>query len=123
MQINGKEYGLMLTTNAAIKLSKLCPKEDLKQVNAVFGKTYADHISALVKVIPILSGGFAEHEKHCGRDAETLTEAEVGTLSFYAVASVMDEIRAVLRRDIAGEVQATKAKGVKLKKDETEAEA
>ena len=75
MRINGKEYGLRLTVAAAIATEKVCPKTDITQIRDVLkGEDAAKNV---IRIVRILSEGYADSEKHKGRAESPVTIEEL----------------------------------------------
>lgn len=75
MRINGKEYGLRLTVAAAIQTEKVCPGTDITQIRDVLKGEKA--VENVIRIIRILSEGYADSEKHKGRAETPVTIEEL----------------------------------------------
>lgn len=129
MIINGTEYGLCLTTEAGIKLAKICPDGDIKKFGQLLdGKDYEKAAENLAAIAEILNEGYANKEQYDhGKTVPRLTKEELQAAIMHSTLfrynEMNTEIVVTIIRDLVGEVD-TEEKPVKAgKKDETGAGA
>lgn len=129
MIINGIEYGLCLTTEAGIKIAKICPDGDISKFGQLLdGKDYAKAAENLAAIAEILSEGYANKELYDhGRTVPRLTKEELhGALmhsTMFRYNEINTEIVITIIHDLVGEVDAEEAPDQTGKKDETGAVA
>lgn len=113
MKINGKDYGLYLTTQAWSDIAALTETGNFAQVGDLMqGK---DQMKNVVKILAILSKGYADYMEVVEgkeRPAE-LTEKFLSAISPYVLAEqgVMEEITGALQSGTAREVEEEPVKG------------
>jgi hypothetical protein len=129
MLINGIEYGFCLTTEAGIKLAKICPDGDIAKFGQMLdGKDYAKSAENLAAIAEILSDGYANKEEYeHGRTVPRLTKEELHDVIMHSPLfrynEMNTEIVVTIIRDLVGEVDAEEKPGKSGKKDETGAGA
>ena len=110
MRINGKEYGLRLTVAAAIEAEKVCPKTDITQIRDVLkGEDAAKNV---IRIVRILSEGYADSEKHKGRAEAPVTIEELigGFADELFFSHMVEAIAETFARDYHGKIHSKPTK-------------
>lgn len=112
MRINGKEYGLRLTVAAAIETEKVCPEQDITKIGEILHGDPAEAVEKVIRIVKILSDGYADSEKHKGRaatpaDMGELIDACAGELVF---SHMVEEIVETFERDYHGKIRSKPTK-------------
>lgn len=112
MRINGKEYGLRLTVAAAIETEKLCPEQDITKIAKILHGDPVEAVEKVIRIVKILSDGYADSEKHKGRAAEPADMDElIGVCAGELVFSHMVEsIVETFERDYHGKIRSKPTK-------------
>lgn len=127
MNIDGTEYGFMLTTEAAIEIAKLCPKKNLSRYGELISdEDYEKTIGNVCKLGAILNKGYADNAAVEGRtNKPTISEeelkAKIGMKPLYVFIAMQNEITVAIARDISGNVDVKEKKDAK--KGRTEADS
>lgn len=125
MLINGIEYEFCLTTEAGIKIAKLCPDGDISNFGQLLdGKDYAKAAENLAAIAEILSEGYANKELYDnGRTVPRLTKEEMHDVLMHSTLfrynEMSTEIVLAMVRDMTGEVDAEETPGKPGKKEKT----
>lgn len=112
MRINGKEYGLRLTVAAAIETEKVCPEQDITKIGRILHGDPVEAVRNVIRIVKILSDGYADSERHKGRAAtpanmDELIDACAGELVFsHMVASITE----TFDRDYHGKIRSKPTK-------------
>lgn len=77
MRINGKEYGLRLTVAAAIEAEKVCPDQDITKIGRILHGDAVEAVRNVIRIVKILSDGYADSERHKGRAAKPVEIEEL----------------------------------------------
>lgn len=125
MLINGIEYEFCLTTEAGIKIAKICPDGDILKFGQLLdGKDYAKAAENLAAIAESLSEGYANKELYeNGRTVPRLTKEELHDVILHSTLfkynEMNTEIVLAMIRDLTGEVEAEEAPGKPGKKEKT----
>ncbi len=112
MRINENEYGLRLTVAAAIETEKVCPGRDITKIRNVLKGDPVEAVKNVIRIVRILSEGYADSEKHKGRaakpvDMEELIDACADELFF---SHMVEAITETFARDYQGKINAKPTK-------------
>lgn len=112
MRINGKEYGLRLTVAAAIATEKVCPEQDITKLGKILKGNADEAVRNVIRIVKILSDGYADSERHKGRAAtpanmDELIDACAGELVF---SHLVESIVETFDRDYHGKIESKPTK-------------
>lgn len=112
MRINGKEYGLRLTVAAAIAVEKVCPKADITQIRDVLNCDAKQAVTNVIRIVKILSDGYADSEKHKNRAAAPVTIEELigGLADELFFSHMVESIAETFERDYNGTIHSKPTK-------------
>ena len=113
MILNGKEYGLYLTTQAWSEIAALCPDGNFSKFGSLMEGQ--DSMKNVVRILAALSRGYADYEEVIlgHKRPEVLTEKYLSALSpfVFTKAGVMDEITNAMQGGTEQEIQTEPVKG------------
>ena len=113
MKIYNKEVGFALTVGASIEISKLCPDNDITRIDEVLGSNYVRNLETTVKMVLIMNKAFVSVEKLEGREADSVTEEEVLSLTPKMITEVTKAMMEAFKGDSKGEVEVEVKNGEK----------
>lgn len=113
MKIYNKEVGFALTVGASIEISKLCPDNDITRIDEVLGSDYVKNLETTVKMILLMNKAFVSVEKLEGREADSVTEEEVLSLTPRKISEVTQAMMDAFKSDSKGEVEVESKNGEK----------
>lgn len=125
MIIKGIDYGFCMTTEAAIKIAKLCPNGNIKNFGQLLEEDdYEKAVNNLATIMDVLNEGYVSMEMYeNGRQAPRIEREElldaIKHSTLYRYNEINTEIVMTIIRDLTGEVEAEEAPGKPEKKEET----
>ena len=107
IEINGKEYGFMLTGGAAVEIAKMCPDNDLDNfAEAMTGKDTEETMKKQFRFASIMNDGFVEFERLMGREAAKLDEKTFFGNPFAIYLKIKDAAFDAFVKGMNGEIDA-----------------
>ena len=113
ININGKEYGFLLTVGASVRISKICPKGDLARIEEALTGEYEKIIANTIEIVLALNAGFVASEEFMKRKANRLTENELMQMEPKAFQEAQIAALQAFKRDAKGEIKTKSTKKAK----------